>query len=131
MTAASVFRLTSASRTTSAAWLTIGERISVVVVVTPPARSRARFSTRESPRPVAPPRSIAAATPGEPSEAFVMPVTPIPSGSSWDDEGAGVVRDGLEIDLETRRAHRLAETREARAGNGGEHHVDQLVDADG
>ncbi len=82
MTAASVFRLTSASRTTSAAWLTIGERISVVVAVMPPARSRARFSIRESPTPVAPPRSIAVATPGEPSEAFVMPVTPIPNGSS-------------------------------------------------
>ena len=61
-----------AVRTTLSTWLSMGERIRVRGTDRRSAR-RARFSTRESPRPTAPPRSIAAATRGEPRTALVTP----------------------------------------------------------
>ena len=78
----SVFKLVDAWRTTASTWLIMGERISVRFASMPADSSLARLSMRESPSPLAPPRSIAAATPGEPSTALVTPVTRTPRGAS-------------------------------------------------
>ena len=81
-TAVSLLRLTVAQRTTASTWLTIGERMSVRGPPIPAAVNVARFSTRESASPAAPPLSMAAATLGEPRTALVTAATRIPRAPS-------------------------------------------------
>ena len=81
-TTRSVLRLMSLLRTTRSTWLSIGDRISVRGVMRSAVRRRSRFSIRESPMHVAPPRTIAAAIALDPSEALDTPVTRMPRGAS-------------------------------------------------
>jgi uncharacterized membrane protein len=65
-------------RTTSGASVTDGMRSIMIGQAIPPRRSRRTLSTRDSPMPSAPPRSIARATSGRPPVALVTPKTDTP-----------------------------------------------------
>ena len=77
-TVGSELRLASQSRTTSGASVTEGMRSIMIGQEMPPRRSRRTLSMRDSPRPAAPPRSIARPTSGRPPVALVTPKTATP-----------------------------------------------------
>ena len=82
MTSNSVLKLMSAQATTRATWLSIGERMSVIDAGKRARRIVSIFSTRESPSALIPARTKTAAISGEPSVAFVTPVTEMPRTAS-------------------------------------------------
>ncbi len=81
----------------------MGERINVRNGGGSSPANRSRFGTRESPRPWAPPRSIAAPTPGEPNTALVIPVTRMPVEGKPVNQDPGVLLDLVKIGLEPKR----------------------------